>query len=82
MKRLLLLGIVAAFVLGLAAVASAADIKATGEWYIDADWIGGHNLANRDDGTQSMDTAYPLSGRNSKSGAACAPSSSSSRTRT
>jgi len=38
MKRLILLGILAAALLGVAATASAADIKATGQWIVEAIW--------------------------------------------
>lgn len=46
MKRLILLGILAAALLGVAATASAADIKATGQWIVEAIWSDNFDLVN------------------------------------
>jgi hypothetical protein len=47
MKRLILLAVLCAFVLGAAASASAADIKASGSWAIEAVWAENWNFKDK-----------------------------------
>jgi len=49
MKRLAILAILAAFILGTVATASAVDIKAKGSWRVHANWIDNKNFQDGDD---------------------------------
>ena len=63
MKKLSILAVLAIFVLGMAASASAAEIKATGKWQIEATWRGDNDFVKNAKGTNTEEAPFNIEQR-------------------